>query len=179
MAVLKYKDPADGIYKPVSYSEAAPPVDATPVGAVMMWMTATAPSGWALCNGTLLSRTTFRNLFDVIGVSYGIGDGITTFATPNMVSRVPVGLDAGQTEFNALAKTGGAKTHTLTTAQLPSHTHPLPSVPKFTVWGHYTDAAPYDIVMSQASISATDAAGGGAAHPILQPYIVVNFIIKV
>jgi microcystin-dependent protein len=62
-------------------------------------------------------------LFAAIGTTYGAGDGSTTFNLPNLKGRVAVGRDAAQTEFDALGETGGAKTHTLTTAEMPSHTH--------------------------------------------------------
>lgn len=94
-----------------------------PVGAIQAYVGAAAPTGWLLCDGSNVSRTTYADLFDLIGTTFGAGDGSTTFTLPNLKGRVPVGLDSAQTEFDALGETGGAKTHTLTTAELPSHSH--------------------------------------------------------
>ena len=85
---------------------------------------ATAPAGWMMCDGSLVSRTgDTAALFAAIGTAYGAGDGSTTFALPNMKGRVPVGRDAAQTEFDTLGEAVGAKTHTLATPELPSHGH--------------------------------------------------------
>ena len=70
-----------------------------------MWLTASAPTGYLLCDGTAVSRTTYAGLYAVIGTTYGIGDGTTTFNLPNMKGRVPVGYDITQTEFNTIGKT--------------------------------------------------------------------------
>jgi microcystin-dependent protein len=126
-----------------------------------------------------------------------------------MKGRIPVGLDSAQTEFDALGETGGAKTHTLTTAEMPSHTHTQNahnhgvsdpghnhSVPAN--WGGAynavgvqldptTYASPYyyNVTTSNGTgISINNATatnqntGGGGAHNNLQPYIVLNYIIK-
>jgi len=94
-----------------------------PVGSINAWSTNTAPTGWQLCDGTAVSRTTYAALFAVIGETYGAGDGSTTFNLPNLKGRAIVGRDSSQTEFDTLAETGGAKTHTLTTAEIPAHQH--------------------------------------------------------
>jgi microcystin-dependent protein len=101
------------------------PPAALPSGMLTMTAASVAPSGWMLCNGTAISRTTYADLFTAIGTTYGVGDGTTTFNIPDLRGRVPVGTDSSQTEFDALGETGGAKTHTLTEAQLPSHTHSI------------------------------------------------------
>lgn len=95
----------------------------TPSGVINMWATSSAPTGWLLCDGTAVSRTVYASLFAVLGTTYGVGDGSTTFNLPNFKGRVPVGLDSAQVEFDALGEVGGAKTHTLLTAEMPSHTH--------------------------------------------------------
>ena len=101
------------------------PPAALPSGMVSMTAASAAPSGWMLCNGSAVSRTTYADLFTAIGTTYGVGNGSTTFNLPDLRGRVPVGTDSSQTEFDALGETGGAKTHTLTEAQLPSHTHSI------------------------------------------------------
>jgi microcystin-dependent protein len=97
---------------------------AMPVGSVIPFAGASSPDAtWVVCDGSAISRTTYAALFAVLGTTYGAGDGSTTFNIPNMGGRVPVGLDSGQTEFDALGETGGAKTHTLAESEMPSHTH--------------------------------------------------------
>jgi prepilin-type N-terminal cleavage/methylation domain-containing protein len=97
--------------------------DSQPAGSIIAWSTNTAPAGWLMARGQAVSRSTYSALFAEIGTTYGAGDGSTTFNLPDFSGRTPVGLDSTQTEFNALNGSGGAKTHTLTTAQMPSHTH--------------------------------------------------------
>lgn len=97
---------------------------ANPVGSVIQYAGSSAPdASWLICDGSAISRTTYAALFAVLGTTYGAGNGSTTFNIPNLKGRVAVGLDSGQTEFDALGETGGAKTHTLATGEMPSHTH--------------------------------------------------------
>lgn len=95
----------------------------TPIGVIHEYAGESAPAGYLLCNGQEVSRSDYANLFAVIGNRYGDGDGNTTFNLPNICGRVPVGLDVNDPEFDMLGKRGGSKTHTLTTAEMPSHTH--------------------------------------------------------
>lgn len=98
-------------------------ISAVPSGVVTAFAGTAAPDGWLLCDGSAVSRTTYSALFAAIGTAYGPGDGANTFNLPNLRGRVPVGLDAGQSDFSNVGKTGGAKTHTLSHAEMPSHTH--------------------------------------------------------
>jgi microcystin-dependent protein len=98
----------------------------TPAGSIVIWAGVAAPTGWLLCQGQAISRTTYALLYSALGGAsspYGQGDGTSTFNVPNLKGRIPVGLDSAQTEFDALGETGGAKTVTLTTAQMPVHSH--------------------------------------------------------
>lgn len=99
------------------------PLGVGPTGTVTMFAGASAPTGWLICDGSAISRTTYADLFTAIGTTYGAGDGSTTFNLPNLKGRVPVGQDAAQTEFDVLGETGGAKTHTLAATEMPVHTH--------------------------------------------------------
>lgn len=172
--------------------------DSTPVGTILPFAGSSAPTGYLICDGSAVSRTTYANLFAVIGTTYGAGDGSTTFNLPNLKGSVPVGLDTTQTEFNTLGKTGGAKTHTLTTSELPAHTHSISSD------GNHSHSvyinAPGDLpskyrveFMGVSSVQqcgytstngahshggATGSVGSGSAHNNLQPYITINYIIK-
>ena len=89
----------------------------TPTGLINPYAGSTAPTGWLLCNGLSVSRTTYASLFSVISTAYGAGDGSTTFGLPNLKGRLPVGLDSTQTEFDAMGETGGVKSTTLTTTK--------------------------------------------------------------
>ena len=97
------------------------PAPAIPAGAITQFAGSTAPTGYLLCTGQSVSTTTYANLFAVIGYAYG-GSG-SSFTIPNLQGRIPVGRDAAQTEFDVLGEAGGAKTVTLTTANMAAHTH--------------------------------------------------------
>lgn len=198
-----------------------------PTGSVTSYAGTSAPTGWLLCDGTAISRTTYAALFAVINTTYGIGDGGTTFNLPNLKGRVLVGRDAGQSEFDTLGKAGGAKTHTLATSELPSHNHPVtdpthahgdgtlatdsdgahthnvqanpaggsPSTQKLHAEANIGGVG--DTTISNAALSngahshdvtgwtspavtgiTIGNTGSGNAHNNLQPYLVLNFIIK-
>jgi len=108
-----------------SASPSASPSSASniPVGIIQMYGAAVAPTGFLICDGSAISRVTYSVLFAVIGTTYGVGNGSTTFNIPNLKGKVAVGLDAAQTEFDALGEVGGEKTHALTTAELAAHGH--------------------------------------------------------
>lgn len=154
-----------------------------PSGIVNMFAGGTVPSGWLVCDGSAISRTTYANLFNAIGTTYGAGDGSTTFNLPNFKGSVPVGLDTGQTEFNALGKTGGEKTHTLTVNEMPSHRHEFKynnSNTQGTVsYTHATNAFANQTTDTALGFANMNNTGGDAPHNNLQPYITLNFIIKI
>lgn len=94
-----------------------------PTGSITQFAGSSAPTGWLLCDGSAVSRSTYSTLFSLIGEDYGVGDGSTTFNLPDMKGKVPVGYNSSDADFDALGETGGAKTHTLTSDEMPSHTH--------------------------------------------------------
>lgn len=106
---------------------------------------------------------------------YGLGDGSTTFNTPSLKGVVPVGRDSAQTEFNAVGETGGAKTHTLDTTEIPAHTHTISANNGGT--GGSTPS-PGSTSSSTNATYQSGSTGGGGAHNNLQPYIALNYIIK-
>jgi microcystin-dependent protein len=128
-----------------------------------------APTGWFLCDGQAVSRVTYADLFTAISTKYGVGDGSTTFNVPNLKGKIPVGLDSAITDFNDRGKTGGSKTHTLTTAEMPAHTHG--GVTALSGSGAGKGAG---IVTGDTSGST----GGGTAHENMPPYLIVNYIIR-
>lgn len=94
-----------------------------PVGSGHEFYGDTPPTGYLFCDGMAVSRTDYAKLFAVIGTKYGAGDGSTTFNLPNRRSRVGVGLNGADGDFNALGKAGGEKAHTLNVNEMPSHGH--------------------------------------------------------
>src|SRR5215831_4407639 len=96
------------------------------IGEIRMFAGNFAPVGWAFCNGAIIPIDQNDALFNLIGTTYG-GDGQTTFALPNLQSRVPVHVGPGF----ALGQSGGEESVTLTTSQIPAHSH----VPQFTTSG--------------------------------------------
>lgn len=114
-----------------------------PAGTVLPYAGTTAPTGFLLPFGQAVSRTTFASLFAAIGTTYGIGDGSTTFNLPDLRGRAAFGADAmggiganrlglgvagGVTGAAVLGAAGGQQAHTLTTAEMPAHTHTTPAV---------------------------------------------------
>jgi microcystin-dependent protein len=148
-----------------------------PVGGVTQYAGATSPSvNYAICDGAAVNRTTYATLFARIGTTYGVGNGSTTFNLPNLKGRIPVGLDSTQTEFDTLAETGGAKTHTLTTAEIPSHSHSARLGNVSPGDGSGFRYSNNDTGLGVVQIQST---GGGGAHNNLQPYIVMNYLIRI
>ena len=155
-----------------------------PIGTVMMFAGNTAPSGFKICDGSAISRSTYSSLFNIIGTSFGSGDGSTTFNLPNLKGKIPVGLNSEDTDFEILGKTGGEKEHTLTTDELPAHTHRqlYANNPTSGSWGRDISGANYKIISSPSKTFNgifTDSTGNNQPHNIVQPYLVLNYIIKV
>ena len=148
-----------------------------PSGVISAFGGSSAPAGWLLCDGTAVSRSTYSALFAIVGTTYGSGDGSTTFNLPNLKGRVAVGRDNTQTEFDTLGETSGEKAVTLDVSQIPSHTHTLsPGQVVGTGSGGTSNYAPTgNNPQANTGISNT---GGGLAHNNLQPYLVINYIIK-
>lgn len=153
--------------------------NAIPSGTVHMFAGTSAPGGYLICDGSAVSRTTYQGLFNVLGTSYGAGDGSTTFNLPNFCGRSPVGVYSADTDFNAVGKTGGEKTHTLTSNEMPTHSHQATANGGYYAYGGSSGSpAQGSGYGTQLSTLQTGNAGGGAAHNNMQPYTTINFIIK-
>lgn len=159
-----------------------------PVGAVIAYGSSTAPKGWLSCLGQEVYRGDYPDLFAVIGTTYGAGDGTTTFNLPNLSGRVVVGQGSGSgLTSRSMGATGGAETHTLTTGEIPSHSHTSNAtgggLGLMTANGLNT-AAEVDSSAVEPNLYAAPAAlsidneGGGGAHNNMQPFAVLNYIIR-
>jgi microcystin-dependent protein len=157
------------------------------VGEIRMFGGSFAPAGWAFCNGQVLAIADNPDLFTVIGTTYG-GDGQTTFALPNLQSRIPIhkGQGSGLSNYQ-MGEQGGVEQVTLTTNQIPSHTHlPLASNtggsdnPNNSYWGDSAlgkpyGAAPPGLLMNPATMTP---AGGSQPHENMLPFLCVTYIIS-
>jgi microcystin-dependent protein len=151
-------------------------------GEIKMWGVGTAPTGYLLCNGSAVSRSTYAALFAVYGSTFGSGDGSTTFNLPDFRDRMPIG--AGSTY--SLAATGGSKdaivvshTHTATSVVTdPTHFHSYspPTTPGGQGTGGLGSAGSANTTAASTGITVatTNAAtGSSGTNANLPPYIVV------
>ena len=153
------------------------------VGEIRMFGGNFAPAGWMFCDGQLLPISENETLFQLIGTTYG-GDGQSTFALPDLQSRVPLHFGNGF----ILAQTGGAEEITLTVAQIPAHNHaylasnnlanaPDPSGQQIS---QSSQVKMYieDIPNQPMNLQGNGIVGGSQPHSNLQPYLTINFIIS-
>lgn len=156
--------------------------DISPVGCMYVWTTTSAPSGFLLCDGSAVSRTTYATLYGVIGTTYGTGDGSTTFNLPDVRGRVVIMVDgiaarvtsASTNGANAdtLGGVGGAETHTLTESEMPSHSHTQQQ-------SNSTSGANRNFLSANiVTTLATTSTGGDGAHSNTQPWMALNYIIR-
>ena len=175
-------------------------IEGVNTGLIVPWSASSTPTGFLDCDGAAVSRSTYANLFSVIGTTYGVGDGSTTFNVPDLTDRTIV----GKSPTKALASTGGANTVTATgnlsgtlgntTLDIPtiaSHSHPM----RMTGSGGMTMAMNCNpegqscATPGVGQSSLTTGGGGAHSHPVsatfngdaasvLQPYVTTKYIIK-
>ena len=172
-------------------------VEGIPTGTIVPWSDSTVATGFLECDGTAVSRTTYADLFAVIGTTYGAGDGSSTFNLPDLQDNVPV----GKSGTKALASTGGANTvastgnvggstanATLSESQLASHGHSVRvanssgGTPSLDYNGSADGGTRGDMVLNTGSGSGhshnMSATFSGDATSVLQPYLTLIYIIK-
>ena len=159
-----------------------------PTGSIIAFAGITAPTGWLLCYGQAVLRTTYAGLFTVLAEVYGVGDGSTTFNIPDLRGRTIAGQDdmgsvsadrltgaggIGGIDGDVLGSSGGAETVTLTEAQIPAHDHSYNYDPEIGMMYSLGND-----VSGGSSAATTGTTGGGAAHVNIQPTLILNYIIK-
>jgi len=174
-----------------------------PAGSVTGYAGATLPSGWLWADGSVISRTTYADLFTAIGTQYGAGDGSTTFALPDLRGRVIAGKDnmdnsvgtgggdAGRltsgskagVDGDTLGANGGVEEHLLTVAEsgLRNHQHPVSSSTASNTQGGGGATRVTSVGASTGTVNAIYGTGWNALedHTNVQPTLVLNYIIKI
>ncbi|MEP7011302.1 MAG: tail fiber protein [Acidobacteriota bacterium] len=140
------------------------------------------PKGWALCDGQLLPINQNQGLFSLLGTTFG-GDGRVNFGLPDLRGRTPIHVGSGHT----LGERGGEQAHTLSIAELPTHTHTLNAtstdasqpIPTANLLSRQAPANPYLAPTNLAAMIGGTVAnvGGSQAHLNMQPFLILNFSI--
>lgn len=151
------------------------------IGEIRMTSWGFAAKGWALCNGQIMQINQNQALFSLLGTMYG-GDGVTTFALPDLRSRVPIHF----TPQYVQGSKSGEETHTLAVNEMPMHTHTISGsnnpadqpIPQDAFWAAKSTQSPF---ASTANAKMWDGAiaiaGGGQPHENMQPYLTISFMI--
>lgn len=177
---------------------------AVPAGTVLPYVGATAPPGFLLCDGSEVSRTDQAALFALIGITYGMGDGVSTFNLPDLRSRLVVGAGQGPFLTNRPVGTkGGEEAHTLTVAELAAHDHGANTGNQSANHTHALGVGAADTTTNVAGVqrypdfvgglgsalrSTTGvnndhthgiaSSGSGTPHNTMPPFVALNWIIK-
>ncbi|KZE73472.1 phage tail protein [Paenibacillus elgii] len=150
------------------------------LGQIKLFAFGFAPRGWAQCNGQILPINQNQALFSLLGTNYG-GNGVTTFALPDLRGRVPIHVSR---DF-VLGQAGGEEAHTLTLNEIPAHTHQAwgsndiasSKSPANNVWAKTAVSSYHTQADKQLNAGAVVNVGQNQAHTNMQPYTVLNFCI--
>jgi len=163
------------------------------IGEIRMFTGTYVPEGWASCDGQLMQISEYTALFSIMGTAYG-GDGVQTFALPNLQAMAPLGAGQGPgLTMRNKGDQGGSSTVNLTDSQMAPHNHPIncsvsPGAPNSMqggVWataagaGQTAYASTSGPTPAQLSSQALQGMGGGMPHNNMPPYLTVMFIICV
>ena len=164
------------------------------IGEIRLFAGSFVPVGWLSCDGQIVAISDYDSLYNLIGTTYG-GDGQVTFAVPNLAGRVPIHTGSNGTSTYALADTGGVTEVTLTSNQIPSHTHPViadgnaattnnpsnayfaKSAPQALYTVPNSAANPDSPIFRTYNSSMLPSQGGSQPHDNMQPYLAVTYII--
>jgi microcystin-dependent protein len=186
-ATKGYVDTADAVL-----TAAIAAVASVPTGSITMWPTGTAPTGYLLCAGAAVSRTTYAALFAIVGTTFGVGDGSTTFNLPNYTNRMPYGTTVGTTGGSADAVVVSHNHSATSTVADPGHFHT--TTLENTTGSGGTPGAKWSALtaVTQTSSANTDtkttgitvatttaSAGVSGTNANLPPYLGISFIIKI
>jgi microcystin-dependent protein len=171
-----------------------------PIGVILPFAGTVAPGGWILAYGQAISRTTYANLFSIIGTTYGAGDTLTTFNLPDLRGNVPAGKDnmggspanrltnstTGGVDGTTLGNSGGGQSDQLTSAQLPSTSANSSQGFLYGSYVNYFSAAAgsdfvaigIDPAFPNGASTVSSSFGGDAPHNNVQPTLILNYIIK-
>lgn len=150
----------------IQNSPSSTPAPLLPAGSIIMWSGSSAPSGWLLCDGSNVSRTTYASLFAIAGTSYGVGDGSTTFGLPDLRDRFPLGKGTNNATLGA--ETGSMSASSILTTGADGDGDLTPSTT--TVAASAKDSSTTSVIASITQASHT--------HSVTVPSSVVNYIIK-
>ncbi len=163
----------------------------TSVGEMLLYPALTPPTGFLVCDGSAISRTTYSALFSVIGTSFGVGDGSTTFNIPNMKGRVAIGYKSTDTDFDTIGETGGSNTANLQHSHTTTgHTHSISGTTSASGGTLYVDNGSNATFQSRSDHTHTFSGASGtqsdtgtssalsATQSVLNPYITLQFIIR-
>jgi microcystin-dependent protein len=143
--------------------------EGTPIGSLTAYAGASAPAGWLICDGSAISRTTYARLFAVLGTTYGAGNGTTTFNIPDLRGKFAMGVSGS----HVIGSSGGAETVTLSSGQLPAHSHSIPEAA-----GTTTVASGAGATVANSTAGSTGSVGSGSSVSILNPYVAMPHIIR-
>ena len=160
-----------------------------PTASIMPYAGSSAPTGYLLCDGAAISRSTYATLYALLGGAaspYGQGDGSTTFNIPDLRGRVIAGhggtLLSGSADAIGATNAHSTKTHTLSIAEMPAHTHGLSTATGNNNQTGVAGNAPKGTDLGSPTVGTYSggaiSTGGGGAHNNVQPTIILNYIIK-